>query len=153
MNLLEAMRVYVAVVEHGGLSGAASELQLDEAQVSERIDGLERYLGCRLPLCRDHDDVACTDAGDAFHVCCRRTLSAVEQATGAAGPHDGQAGSARRARYRVCRRARDATFPPPPGAAHASTQRLSPEYDLPCSPAERIRRRFGHFFTRPNWPD
>ena len=57
MNLLEAMRVYVAVVERGGLSGAASELRLDEAQVSERIDCLERYLGCRLLLCREHDDV------------------------------------------------------------------------------------------------
>ena len=84
MNLLEAMRVYVAVVERGGLSGAASELRLDEAQVSERIDCLERYLGCRLLLCREHDDVACSDAGVAFHVCCRRTLSAVEQG-GASG--------------------------------------------------------------------
>ncbi|MCA8067819.1 LysR family transcriptional regulator [Burkholderia sp. AU38729] len=129
MNLLEAMRVYVAVVEHGGLSGAASELQLDEAQVSERIDGLERYLGCRLLLCRDSDDVACTDAGDAFHVCCRRTLSAVEQATGAAGPHapDMPDGPDRPdAHDTVHAAARDATFPPPPGAAHASTQRLSP---------------------------
>ncbi|CAB3965925.1 MULTISPECIES: LysR family transcriptional regulator [Burkholderia] len=126
MNLLEAMRVYVAVVEHGGLSGAASELQLDEAQVSERIDGLERYLGCRLLLCRDHDDVACTDAGDAFHVCCRRTLSAVEQATGAAGPHATDKPDRPDAHDTVHASARDATFPPPPGAAHASTQRLSP---------------------------
>jgi len=127
MNLLEAMRVYVAVVEHGGLAGAASELRLDEAQVSERIDCLERYLGCRLLLCREHDDVACTDAGDAFHVCCRRTLSAVEQAIGAAGPHasgvsdvpdahDTDSGPAT---------ARDATFPPP-GAVQASSPRLSP---------------------------
>ncbi|HDR9482081.1 TPA: LysR family transcriptional regulator [Burkholderia aenigmatica] len=123
MNLLEAMRVYVAVVEHGGLSGAASELRLDEAQVSERIDGLERYLGCRLLLCREHDDVACTDAGDAFHVCCRRTLSAVEQAIGAAGP---QAADGPDAHDAVHAAARDAVFPPPPGAAHASTQRLSP---------------------------
>ncbi|WP_412529999.1 LysR family transcriptional regulator [Burkholderia lata] len=126
MNLLEAMRVYVAVVEHGGLSGAASALQLDEAQVSERIDGLERYLGCRLLLCRDHDDVACTDAGDAFHVCCRRTLSAVEQATGAAGPHAPDMPDRPDAHDTVHAAARDATFPPPPGAAHASTQRLSP---------------------------
>ncbi|WP_175970567.1 LysR family transcriptional regulator [Burkholderia sp. BCC0322] len=122
MNLLEAMRVYVAVVEHGGLSGAASELQLGEAQVSERIDGLERYLGCRLLLCRDHDDVACTDAGDAFHVCCRRTLSAVEQAIGAAGPH---APAMPDAHDTVHAAARDATLPPP-GAVPASSPRLSP---------------------------
>ncbi|MCA8294758.1 LysR family transcriptional regulator [Burkholderia sp. AU30198] len=123
MNLLEAMRVYVAVVEHGGLSGAASELRLDEMQVSERIDGLERYLGCRLLLCREPDDVACTDAGDAFHVCCRRTLSAVEQAIGAAGQHVADVPDTHDTAHAA---ARDADFPPPPGAAHASTQRLSP---------------------------
>ncbi|QFS41759.1 helix-turn-helix domain-containing protein [Burkholderia cepacia] len=133
MNLLEAMRVYVAVVERGGLSGAASELRLDEAQVSERIDCLERYLGCRLLLCCEHDDVACSDAGVAFHVCCRRTLSAVEQAIGAAGAHapavpdapdapdaaDAPDGGA------VHAAARDAAFPPP-GAVQVSSTRLSP---------------------------
>lgn len=119
MNLLEAMRVYVAVVEHGGLSGAASELKLGDAQVSERIDCLERYLGCRLLLCREHDDVACTDAGVAFHVCCRRTLFAVEQATGVAGARVPDADDAERDTSRC-------TEFPPPGAAHASSHRLSP---------------------------
>ncbi|MCA7895428.1 LysR family transcriptional regulator [Burkholderia cepacia] len=130
MNLLEAMRVYVAVVERGGLSGAASELRLDEAQVSERIDCLERYLGCRLLLCREHDDVACSDAGVAFHVCCRRTLSAVEQAIGAAGPHAPAVQDAPDApdapdSGAVHAAARDAAFPPP-GAVQVSSTRLSP---------------------------
>ncbi|CAB3771801.1 MULTISPECIES: LysR family transcriptional regulator [Burkholderia] len=119
MNLLEAMRVYVAVVEHGGLSGAALELKLGEAQVRGRIGCLEAYLGCRLLLRCGRDDVACTDAGVAFHVCCRRTLSAVEQATGAAGPH---APDARDAVHDVA----PCTDFPPPGAAHASSHRLSP---------------------------
>ncbi|RQT25221.1 LysR family transcriptional regulator [Burkholderia cepacia] len=130
MNLLEAMRVYVAVVERGGLSGAASELRLDEAQVSERIDCLERYLGCRLLLCREHDDVACSDAGVAFHVCCRRTLSAVEQAIGAAGPHAPAVPDAPDApdapdSGAVHAAAHDAAFPPP-GAVQVSSTRLSP---------------------------
>ncbi|WP_431209128.1 LysR family transcriptional regulator [Burkholderia cepacia] len=130
MNLLEAMRVYVAVVERGGLSGAASELRLDEAQVSERIDCLERYLGCRLLLCREHDDVACSDAGVAFHVCCRRTLSAVEQAIGAAGAHAPAVPDAPDApdapdSGAVHAAARDAAFPPP-GAVQVSSTRLSP---------------------------
>ncbi|RAQ06550.1 LysR family transcriptional regulator [Burkholderia cepacia] len=130
MNLLEAMRVYVAVVERGGLSGAASELRLDEAQVSERIDCLERYLGCRLLLCREHDDVACSDAGVAFHVCCRRTLSAVEQAIGAAGAHvpavpDGRDAPDASDGGAVHAAARDAAFPPP-GAVQVSSTRLSP---------------------------
>ncbi|WP_082146310.1 LysR family transcriptional regulator [Burkholderia pyrrocinia] len=122
MNLLEAMRVYVAVVEHGGLSGAASELKLGDAQVSERIDCLERYLGCRLLLCREHDDVACTDAGVAFHVCCRRTLSAVEQATGVAGAARKPVPDALDAAHRsaLC-----ADFVPP-GTAHPSSHRQSP---------------------------
>ncbi|RKU00341.1 LysR family transcriptional regulator [Burkholderia sp. Nafp2/4-1b] len=85
MNLLEAMRIFVAVVERGGLSGAASELSLDDARLSERLDGLERYLGCRLLIAAAGGDVACTDAGVAFLACCRRTLSAVAQATGASG--------------------------------------------------------------------
>lgn len=119
MNLLEAMRVFVAVVEQGGLSAAAAELKLGEAQVSDRIDALERYLGCRLLLCREHDDVACTDAGDAFHVCCRRTLSAVEQATRPARP------PAPEARGAAHRPAHCPDFPPP-GAAHAPAHRLSP---------------------------
>lgn len=85
MNLLEAMRIFVAVVEHGGLSGAASELKLGDAQVSERLDALERYLGCRLLLDRASDGVACTDAGVAFAQCCRRTLSAVAQSASTAG--------------------------------------------------------------------
>ncbi|KWE24780.1 LysR family transcriptional regulator [Burkholderia cepacia] len=130
MNLLEAMRVYVAVVERGGLSGAASELRLDEAQVSERIDCLERYLGCRLLLCREHDDVACSDAGVAFHVCCRRTLSAVEQAIGAAGQHAPAVPDAPDVpdvpdSGAVHAAARDAAFPPP-GAVQVSSTRLSP---------------------------
>ncbi|NTZ08636.1 helix-turn-helix domain-containing protein [Burkholderia metallica] len=85
MNLLEAMRIFGAIVEHGGLSGAASDLKLDVAQVGARLDGLERYLGCRLLLDCSGDEVVCTDAGVAFYACCRRTLSAVAQAAGATG--------------------------------------------------------------------
>ncbi|MDN7587754.1 LysR family transcriptional regulator [Burkholderia seminalis] len=121
MNLLEAMRVFVAVVEHGGLSGAAADLQLREAQVRERLDSLERYLGCRLLLYREPGDVACTDAGDAFHVCCRRTLSAVEQATGAAHPPPARDGA-----HRPARCSAHCSDLPPPGTAHASSHRLSP---------------------------
>ncbi|AWV05002.1 LysR family transcriptional regulator [Burkholderia sp. JP2-270] len=122
MNLLEAMRVYVAVVEHGGLSGAASEFKLGDAQVSERIDCLERYLGCRLLLCCEHDDVASTDAGVAFHACCRRTLYAVEQATGAAGAARAPVPDALDATHRGVH----CTDFPPPGTAHASSHRPSP---------------------------
>ncbi|MDN7907232.1 LysR family transcriptional regulator [Burkholderia diffusa] len=55
MNLLEAMPIFVAVVEHGGAPGASSDLKRGDA-------------------------MACTDAGVAFHPCCRRTLAEVAQA-------------------------------------------------------------------------
>lgn len=41
MNLLESMRIYVVVVEHGCLARAATELQIGESEISERIDCLE----------------------------------------------------------------------------------------------------------------
>ncbi|AOR73020.1 LysR family transcriptional regulator [Burkholderia stabilis] len=123
MNLLEAMRVYVAVVEHGGVAGAASELKLGEAQVSDRIDCLERYLGCRLLQCRERGYVACTDTGVAFHVCCRRTLSAVEQATGAALTRKTDARDCADDTAHCSTHCPDF---PPPGAAHASSHRPSP---------------------------
>ncbi|WP_321850621.1 LysR family transcriptional regulator [Burkholderia diffusa] len=48
MNLLEETRIFGAVIEHGGVSGAASSLMLGNAQVNARLDCLERYPGCRL---------------------------------------------------------------------------------------------------------
>ncbi|MCA8204524.1 LysR family transcriptional regulator [Burkholderia sp. AU33545] len=80
MNLLEAMPVLVAVVAYGGASGAASDLKRGDAAVNARLDCLERDPGCRSLPDRAGDAMACTDAGVAFHPCCRRTLSEVAQA-------------------------------------------------------------------------
>ncbi|KAB0633701.1 LysR family transcriptional regulator [Burkholderia latens] len=70
MNLLEAMRIFGAVVE----------------QASARPDGPERCFGCRLLRGRPGGGAACADAGVAFHACWRRTLSALAHATGATEP-------------------------------------------------------------------
>ncbi|KAB0656038.1 LysR family transcriptional regulator [Burkholderia diffusa] len=80
MNLLEAMPVLIAVVAHGGASGAASDLKRGDAQVNARVDCLERDPGCRSLPDRAGDAMACTDAGVAFHPCCRSTLSEAAQA-------------------------------------------------------------------------
>ncbi|MDE1009478.1 MAG: LysR family transcriptional regulator, partial [Paraburkholderia fungorum] len=48
MNLLEAMRIYVRMVERGSISGAARDLNIGQPAASERIERLEKYLGCRL---------------------------------------------------------------------------------------------------------
>jgi hypothetical protein len=85
MNLLEAMRIFHAIVKRRGRSGVASDLKLDIAQVSARLDGLDRYLGRRSVRGRSGDDVVCIDAGAASYACCRRTPSAAAQVAGARG--------------------------------------------------------------------
>ncbi|QGZ60195.1 LysR family transcriptional regulator [Paraburkholderia acidiphila] len=79
MNLLEAMRIYVRVVERGSISGAARDLDIGQPAVSERIERLEKYLGCRL-LQRNARAFKCTPEGTIFHERSKAVLGAVEQA-------------------------------------------------------------------------
>jgi len=79
MNLLEAMRVYVRVVERGNISNAARDLSLGQPAVSERIDRLEQHLGCRL-LMRSTRAFKCTPEGEIFYGWSIKLLEAAEQA-------------------------------------------------------------------------
>jgi DNA-binding transcriptional LysR family regulator len=79
MNLLEAMRVYVRVVERGGISSAARDLGLGQPAVSERLERLERFLGCRL-LLRSTRAFKCTPEGEIFYACSKKVLDAAEDA-------------------------------------------------------------------------
>lgn len=79
VNLLEAMRIYVRVVERGSISGAARDLDIGQPAVSERIERLEKYLGCRL-LLRNARTFKCTPEGTIFHERSKAVLNAVEQA-------------------------------------------------------------------------
>lgn len=79
VNLLEAMRIYVRVVERGSISGAARDLDIGQPAVSERIERLEKYLGCRL-LQRNARAFKCTPEGIIFHERSKAVLGAVEQA-------------------------------------------------------------------------
>ena len=79
MNLLEAMRIYVRVVERGSISGAARDLNIGQPAASERIERLEKYLGCRL-LRRSARAFNRTPEGVTFYHCSKRILHAVEQA-------------------------------------------------------------------------
>ncbi|MCG5077631.1 LysR family transcriptional regulator [Paraburkholderia tagetis] len=79
MNLLEAMRIYVRVVERGSISGAARDLDIGQPAVSERIERLEKYLGCQL-LLRNARAFQCTPEGIIFHERSKSVLGAVEQA-------------------------------------------------------------------------
>ncbi|MFM0209760.1 LysR family transcriptional regulator [Paraburkholderia sediminicola] len=79
MNLLEAMRIYVRVVERESISGAARDLNIGQPAASERIERLEKYLGCRL-LLRSARAFNCTPEGLTFYERSKRILQAVEQA-------------------------------------------------------------------------
>ncbi|CAN7305365.1 LysR family transcriptional regulator [Caballeronia sp. LjRoot34] len=79
MNLLEAMRIYVRVVERGSISSAARDLNIGQPAASERIERLEKYLGCRL-LLRSARAFNCTPEGAIFYERSKRILHAVEQA-------------------------------------------------------------------------
>ncbi|MFL9865390.1 LysR family transcriptional regulator [Paraburkholderia fungorum] len=79
MNLLEAMRIYVRVVERESISGAARDLSIGQPAASERIERLETYLGCRL-LLRSARAFNCTPEGLIFYERSKKILLAVEQA-------------------------------------------------------------------------
>ncbi|MFL9861394.1 LysR family transcriptional regulator [Paraburkholderia madseniana] len=79
MNLLEAMRIYVRVVERESISGAARDLNIGQPATSERIERLEKYLGCRL-LLRSARAFNCTPEGVTFYERSKTILLAVEQA-------------------------------------------------------------------------
>ncbi|TXI00037.1 MAG: LysR family transcriptional regulator [Rhizobium sp.] len=79
MDLLVAMRVFVRVVERGGMSAAARDLGMGQPAVSERIDRLEQYLGARL-LIRNTRKLSVTDAGAAFYERSKQVLESADDA-------------------------------------------------------------------------
>jgi DNA-binding transcriptional LysR family regulator len=78
-----ALRVMVAIAEHGSVTRAAAALHQSSSAVSDTLLGLERELGVvlfhRLPR-----GMALSDGGEAFLPAARRALHEVEVARGAA---------------------------------------------------------------------
>ena len=85
MDYLAAMRVYVRVVERGGMSAAARDLGIGQPSVSERIERLEAQLGARL-LRRNTRTISVTDTGAVFYERCKLAIEAADDAL--AGVHD-----------------------------------------------------------------
>lgn len=79
MNLLESMRIYARVVERGSISAAARDLGLGQPAVSERIERLEKFVGCRL-LSRSSRAFQCTPEGQIFYERCRSILRVTSEA-------------------------------------------------------------------------
>jgi LysR family transcriptional regulator, regulator for bpeEF and oprC len=79
MNKLQAMEVFVQVVDAGGFTRAAEHLQLPKATVSTLIQSLESALTVKL-LNRTTRQVSVTADGAAYYERCLRILSDVREA-------------------------------------------------------------------------
>ena len=79
MDRLEAMSVFVAVVESGSLSAASRKLRIPLPTVSRKLAELERNLKSHL-LIRSSRKIALTEAGIGFLAASRRILHDVEEA-------------------------------------------------------------------------
>ncbi|WP_411849741.1 LysR family transcriptional regulator [Stenotrophomonas sp. LGBM10] len=85
MDTLEAMRVFVAVVERNGFSAAAQALDMSTAGVTRQIAALEQRLSTRL-LNRTTRRVSPTSTGAAYYAQCVQLLAqfdALEASIGA----------------------------------------------------------------------
>lgn len=79
MNKLLAMEVFVQVVDAGGFTRAAENMQLPKATVSTLVQGLELALEVKL-LHRTTRQVSVTSDGAAYYERCLRILSDVREA-------------------------------------------------------------------------
>ncbi len=79
MNKLQAMEVFVQVVDCGSFTKAADQLQLPKATVSTMLQSLEKALSVKL-LHRTTRHVSVTSDGAAYYERCLRILSDVREA-------------------------------------------------------------------------
>ncbi|MDC8758164.1 LysR family transcriptional regulator [Janthinobacterium fluminis] len=79
MNKLQAMEVFVQVVDAGGFTRAAENMQLPKASVSTMIQALEGALAVKL-LHRTTRQVSITADGAAYYERCLRILADVREA-------------------------------------------------------------------------
>ena len=79
MNLLAAIASFIKVVETGSIVGAAKNLGLSAAAVSQTINRLEEHLGARL-LHRTTRSMALTESGALYYARVRRVAADLESA-------------------------------------------------------------------------
>ncbi|MBT2299958.1 LysR family transcriptional regulator [Variovorax paradoxus] len=82
MDRLDAMRVFVRIVDLQSFTRAADELQLPRATVTHTIQQLEKRLGARL-LHRTTRHVSATLDGEAYYQRCQQLLSDFEESESA----------------------------------------------------------------------
>jgi DNA-binding transcriptional LysR family regulator len=79
MDRIDAMRVFVAVLDEGSLVGAGRKLGKSPAAVSRAVAFLEDHLGVQL-LHRTTRSLNISEAGERYAVACRRMLVDLEEA-------------------------------------------------------------------------
>lgn len=79
VDKLNAMAIFVRVVERGSFSAVARELQTSQPTVSKVLRALESELGGKL-IARSTRQLSLTDEGQRYYNECRNILSAVESA-------------------------------------------------------------------------
>lgn len=79
MDRLRELKVFVAIVDNGGLTSASEKLGLSTAAVSRALNSLEARTGAQL-LARLARSVRPTDAGTAYLDACRQVLDAIADA-------------------------------------------------------------------------
>src|SRR5262245_11405105 len=84
MDRLEAMDIFVRIVEAGSFSAVARELGTTQPTISKQITALERRLKTRL-LERSTRSLSATDSGTMYYERCKRILEDVKAAEGALG--------------------------------------------------------------------
>jgi DNA-binding transcriptional LysR family regulator len=86
MDRLQAMRVFVAVLDRRSLSAAATTLGMSLPTVSRTLGMLERELGVRL-IARTTRGLAETDGGRLYYRRCQRILADIHEAEAAVQTH------------------------------------------------------------------
>jgi DNA-binding transcriptional LysR family regulator len=79
MDRIDAMKVFVAVVDEGSLAGAGRRLRKSPAAVSRAIAFLEHHVGSEL-LHRTTRSLKLSEAGERYATACRRVLTDLEEA-------------------------------------------------------------------------
>lgn len=78
MHTVEAMRIYVRIVELGGFTRAAESLAIPKASASNAVHQLEKMLGAQL-LHRTTRRVVATQDGGVFYAHCKALLADLDE--------------------------------------------------------------------------
>jgi DNA-binding transcriptional LysR family regulator len=84
MDRIEAMKIFIQVLDEGSLAAAARKLKRSPAGISRAIAFLEAHLGVEL-LHRTTRSIRPSEAGDRYAAACRRILVELEEAEVLAG--------------------------------------------------------------------